>query len=63
MFSRFTNYIKETRGELRKVNWPTRQQTVQYTLLVIVISLAVAFILGGFDYVFRLAINKFIFHI
>ncbi|MEK7150996.1 MAG: preprotein translocase subunit SecE [Patescibacteria group bacterium] len=63
MFSRFTNYLKETRQELRKVNWPTRSQTIQYTVLVIVISVGVAIFLGVLDYALKIVINKFIFHI
>ncbi|MEK7576238.1 MAG: preprotein translocase subunit SecE [Patescibacteria group bacterium] len=63
MFSRLTNYLKETRQELRKVNWPTRTQTIQYTILVIVISVGVAIFLGVIDYVLKLIFNKFIFHI
>jgi preprotein translocase subunit SecE len=63
MINRFINYIKETRQELRKVNWPTRSQTVQYTILVIAISIGVALVLGGFDFVYRSLVNKIIFHI
>ncbi|MEK7556814.1 MAG: preprotein translocase subunit SecE, partial [Patescibacteria group bacterium] len=32
-------YIKESRDELRKVTWPSRQTTVRYTLIVIGASL------------------------
>ncbi len=60
MFSRLINYIKETRQELYKVNWPTRSQTVQSTLLIIVISLVIAFYLGAFDYLYHLVLGKFI---
>lgn len=63
MLSRLTNYLKETRQELRKVNWPTRTQTIQYTILVIVISVGVAVFLGAIDYALRFIVNKFIFHI
>lgn len=61
MFTRLINYIKETRQELRKVNWPTRQQTVRYTVLVIGVSLGVAVILGGFDALYSYLLNKVIF--
>ena len=50
--SRVTEYIKETRAELKHVTWPTRKQAVVYTLVVIVISLATAAYLGAFDYLF-----------
>ncbi|OGG45124.1 preprotein translocase subunit SecE [Candidatus Kaiserbacteria bacterium RIFCSPHIGHO2_01_FULL_50_13] len=45
-------YIKDTRGELRHVAWPTQMQTVIYTTLVIAISLFVAAYLGLFDFLF-----------
>ena len=52
--SKIGNYLKETRAELRHVNWPTRRQTVAFTVLVICVSLVTAFYLGAFDYLFRL---------
>ena len=45
-------YLKDTRGELRHVAWPTRLQTIIYTILVIALSLFVAAYLGFFDYIF-----------
>lgn len=48
-----TNYLKETKGELKQVNWPTRSQTVNYTLIVIGISLLVTLVLGVSDFVFN----------
>ena len=38
---------------MKKVNWPTRSQTVTYTITVIIISVIIALILGGFDLIFR----------
>jgi preprotein translocase SecE subunit len=61
MISRLVNYIKETRQELHKVNWPTVPQTIQYTILVIAISIGIAVILGAFDYIYKIALNAFIF--
>jgi preprotein translocase subunit SecE len=46
------NYINETRAELKHVTWPTRRQTVVYSALVIVISLAVAIYVGALDAIF-----------
>jgi preprotein translocase subunit SecE len=45
----FTRYIYESYVELRKVTWPTRQQTWQLTLVVIAMSAFVAILLGLFD--------------
>ena len=53
-------FIKETRIELRKVNWPTKNQTINYTLIVIGVSIAVALFLGGLDYLFSSLLKEFI---
>ena len=45
-------YIKDTRGEMRHVAWPTQTQTTIYTILVIAISALVAVYLGFFDFLF-----------
>lgn len=44
------NFTKEVLEELRKVAWPNREQTIRYTILVIVVVLAVGAFLGGLDY-------------
>lgn len=45
-------YIKDTKGEMKHVSWPTKKQAVSYTLLVILISVFVAFFLGLADFSF-----------
>lgn len=57
---RIVEYIKETRSELKHVSWPTRRQAAAFTAIVIAISVFVAGLLGFFDYLFTLAIEKFI---
>ena len=42
-------FIKEVRAELKKVTWPTREETIKLTGVVIIISLAVALFIGGLD--------------
>ncbi len=54
-------FLKEVRLEMKRVNWPTRQETLNYTLLVLGFALAVAIFLGGLDYIFTIVRNKFIF--
>ena len=49
---KITNYIKGSVEEMKKVTWPTKKETQNYTYLVIGISLAVAAFLGALDYVF-----------
>ena len=60
MFDRITTFLKEARVELRKVSWPTREQTIRYTLAVILMSLGVAAFLGGLDAGFTYLLNKFV---
>ena len=52
MFSKATNYFKQSYQEMKKVAWPTKTETTKHTLLVIGISLGVAAFLGAFDYLF-----------
>lgn len=59
-FIKAFNYFKEVRLEMKKVNWPTRNQTIRYTLIVIGVSLVVAIYLGGSDFLFTTLLNKFI---
>ncbi len=60
IFERLTKFLKEVRQELKKVTWPTRQDTIKYTLIVIGVSLVAAAFLGGLDYLFSLGLEKFI---
>lgn len=43
------DFLKEVRVELSKVVWPSRDQTIQLTVVVILVTLIVGFFLGGFD--------------
>jgi len=57
IMSKITDYITETRGELKRVSWPTKSQAAGYTVLVILISVFVALFLGLFDYIFTLGLK------
>jgi len=57
---KFTTFLKEVRLEMKRVNWPTRQETIRYTMIVIGISIAVAVFLGGLDFIFTMLLNKFV---
>ncbi|MEK7162401.1 MAG: preprotein translocase subunit SecE, partial [Patescibacteria group bacterium] len=37
MFQKLADYLKETRLEMKKVNWPTRAETLRYTVTVILV--------------------------
>src|SRR3989344_4214929 len=52
MANPFIQYLQDTRGELRHVAWPTRLQTIVYSILVAAISVGVSLYLGLFDLLF-----------
>lgn len=54
------NYFKTTYQELSRVVWPTRAQTINHTLLVIVVSLVVAVFFGVVDYLLSLGLEQLI---
>ena len=60
MINRIITFLKESRVELRKVRWPTREETIRYTASVILISVALAVFLGGLDYLFQFILNTFL---
>lgn len=56
--SSFFQYLRDTKGELRYVAWPTRLQTIVYTVIVILLSIFVALYLGLFDYIFTTGLRN-----
>jgi preprotein translocase subunit SecE len=60
MFQRFKNFLRESRQEFKRINWPSRQETVRYTLFVIGFSLVLAVFLGLLDFIFLYLLNKFL---
>ena len=55
----FPTFLKEVRLEMKKVNWPSRSETIRYTLIIVGVSLVVAAFLGGLDYLYSTLLNKF----
>jgi preprotein translocase subunit SecE len=49
---KFIAFAKDSRLEVRKVVWPTRQETVQTTLIILAVSTIVGLILWGLDGIF-----------
>ena len=58
--NRVTMYLKDVRAELSKVSWPTRQQTVNYTLVVLGLSFILAIFLGVLDFGLAELVDRFI---
>ncbi|MBM4177453.1 preprotein translocase subunit SecE [Candidatus Gribaldobacteria bacterium] len=61
MLGKIKPFFKETVVEAKKVDWPSRQETLRYTGIVVGICLAVALFLGGLDFVFVRLLGLFIF--
>ena len=54
------SYFEETKRELGHVNWPTRNQSVNFTFTVIVFSAGISLFLALFDLVFTFILGKLI---
>ena len=46
-----TKFLKGVRGEISYIAWPTRNEVIAYTAIVIVVSLLVAAYTGALDYI------------
>jgi preprotein translocase subunit SecE len=53
-------YLRETRAELRKVHWPTRQEAWSLTKIVLIVTISMALLLGLLDYLFALELKGII---
>ena len=53
-------YFRETRGEIRKVTWPTRQESWRLTAIVLGVTVATAIFLWVFDTIFSTGIQALI---
>jgi preprotein translocase subunit SecE len=51
MWAKFTNFLREVRAEFAKVSWPTREDLLNSTSVVLVFSAAFAVFIGLFDLV------------
>jgi preprotein translocase subunit SecE len=56
--NRLVRYLRETRAELRKVTWPTRQQATNLTLIVLAVTLVMALFLGACDLIFATLVRQ-----
>jgi preprotein translocase subunit SecE len=49
--NRVTRYLRETRAELRKVVWPSRQEAINLTIIVVSTIVAMSIFFGAIDYI------------
>jgi preprotein translocase subunit SecE len=53
-------FLREVTAELRKVAWPTRSETINYSIIVLVALVVLTTFIFGVDYIFsRLVLNLF----
>ena len=45
-------FVREVRGELRKVVWPSRDETINYSIVVLVTVVVLTAMIYGLDWVF-----------
>jgi len=45
-------FLKEVRSELKRVTWPTRNEAIRLTSVVIAVSIVVGIYIGALDYLF-----------
>lgn len=58
--NRLINYFKDTRSEMNHVSWPTREQTINFTVVVMVFAIFIGVLLGVFDFAFSFILKSFI---
>lgn len=61
ILTKAATFLKEVKLEVKKVDWPTRKETIKYTIIVLSVSVGVAVFLGGVDFLFKQFLNKIIF--
>jgi len=54
------NYFIGSYAEMTKVSWPTKKQTINYSLLVIGLSVGMAIFFSVLDYIFNAGIEQLI---
>lgn len=60
MFAKSVQYLREAKEEFLKVTWPTRKDTINYSITVVVISLILAGFIALIDYGFNLGLEGII---
>lgn len=52
MFEKASHYLKEVRAELFKVRWPSKQETIKMTIIVVGASVGVGLLISLLDLIF-----------
>jgi len=56
--TKIVTFLREVKTETKRVNWPTKDETIRYTLIVLGVSLAVAAYLGGLDFIIKTIVKN-----
>lgn len=54
------SYIKEVKTETKHIKWPTKKQVINYTLVVVTVSIILAAYVGALDALFAKILSKII---
>jgi len=54
-------FLSGPMSEIKKITWPTRKETIKYTITVLAICVLVAVILGLFDLLYMHLLETYIF--
>lgn len=58
--SKITEYLNETKTELKHVIWPSKKQTMYYTVIIIILSIIISYYLGIWDFIFAQGLQRII---
>lgn len=53
-------FLREVKSEMEKVVWPTRNQAIQLTVMVVAVSILVGAYIGGLDFIFTNVLNSIV---
>jgi preprotein translocase subunit SecE len=56
--ARVREFIREVMAEFRKVTWPSREELINSTTVVIAVTVVLAFFLGGVDIVLARIVER-----
>jgi preprotein translocase subunit SecE len=54
----FRQFLREVRQELKKVAWPTREETTTYTVVVLTVTTVITLLTFGLDFVLKTGILR-----
>lgn len=58
--NRIVRYVRDTRAELSKVTWPTREEGTRLTVVVLIVTFAASLFLFSFDSLFSYLVTLFL---